>query len=320
MTFGDDWGWGASKEVSKQIFDCYADNGGNFIDTANRYSNGTAEKFVGEFIASDRDHFVLSTKYSLFDRHGDPNFSGNHLKNMVRSLEGSLKRLNVERVDMLWVHAWDAITPVEEVMRGLDDLVRSGKVHYVGMSDSPAWVVSQANMLADLRGWSRFIGLQIRYSLIDRAAERDLLPMARALDLGVTAWSVLGAGILTGKYNIDENEKGRAAAWDIGERELELASEVMKIAEETGSSSSHVALNWIRQQPGTIIPLLGATKVSQLESNLDCLKYPLNESQIQHLDEASKIDLGFPHDFLASDEIVNLVYGGTYTALDLKKE
>ena len=199
MTFGETWGWGASKKVSQQLFDTYAEAGGNFIDTANRYTDGTAEEYVGDFIAADRDHFVVATKYTLFDREGDPNFSGNHRKNMVRSLEASLRRLKTDYVDLFYVHAWDFTTPVEEVMRSLDDLVRAGKVLYVAISDTPAWIVAQANTLADLRGWSPFVGLQLRYSLIDRAAERDLLPMARALDLGVLAWSVLGAGVLTGK-------------------------------------------------------------------------------------------------------------------------
>ena len=198
MTFGEDWGWGASQEVSRQMFDAYANAGGNFIDTANRYTNGTSERFVGDFIAADREHFVVATKYTLMTRSGDPNAAGNQRKNMVQALEASLKRLRTDYVDLFWVHAWDFLTPVEEVMRGLDDLVRAGKVLYVGISDTPAWVVAQANTLADLRGWSRFVGLQLRYSLADRAAERDLLPMARALDIGVMAWSEVGAGRLTG--------------------------------------------------------------------------------------------------------------------------
>lgn len=316
MTFGEDWGWGASKEVSKQIFDVYAEAGGNFIDTANRYTNGTAEKYVGEFIASDRHHFVVATKYSLFTRHGDPNFSGNHRKNMVQALEASLKQLRTDYVDVYWVHAWDFMTPVEEVMRALDDMVRAGKVLYVGISDTPAWVVSRANMLAELRGWSPFIGLQVRYSLADRAAERDLLPMARELDLGVTAWSVLGAGILTGKYNREEAASGRAASWDIGERDLAIAEEVVRVAEEIGCTPSQVAINWVRQQPGVIIPMFGATKPRQLKDNLACLEFRLDRDQLARLSEVSAIELGFPHDFLASDEIQNLVFGGTADQID----
>ncbi len=188
MTFGEEWGWGASKEESKKIFDAYAEAGGNFIDTANRYTEGTAEKFVGEFIAADRDHFVLATKYTLFMRRDDPNFSGNHRKNMVQSLEASLKRLKTEAVDLYWVHAWDYMTPVEEVMRALDDMVRAGKILYVGISDTPAWVIAQANTLAELRGWSRFVGIQLQYSLIERNIERELLPLARETDMAVTAW------------------------------------------------------------------------------------------------------------------------------------
>jgi len=180
MTFGEEWGWGASKADSQKVFDAYAEAGGNFVDTANRYTEGTSEKFVGEFIHSDREHFVLATKYTLKMRDGDPNFSGNHRKNLVQSVNASLKRLNTDYIDLLWVHAWDFLTPVEEVMRGLDDLVRQGTVLYVGVSDTPAWIVAQANTLADLRGWTRFVGLQIQYSLVERTPERDLLPMARA--------------------------------------------------------------------------------------------------------------------------------------------
>ncbi len=318
MTFGEDWGWGASQEVSRQMFDAYANAGGNFIDTANRYTNGTSERFVGDFIAADREHFVVATKYTLMTRSGDPNAAGNQRKNMVQALEASLKRLRTDYVDLFWVHAWDFLTPVEEVMRGLDDLVRAGKVLYVGISDTPAWVVAQANTLADLRGWSRFVGLQLRYSLADRAAERDLLPMARALDIGVTAWSVLGAGILTGKYRQKEGEvaRGRAANWSISDHYHTLANEVVKVAGERGCSPSQVALSWVRQQPGAILPLLGASKLAQLEDNLACLNVTLDESQMRHLNEVSRIELGFPHDFLASDEIQQIVYGGTRPQID----
>jgi aryl-alcohol dehydrogenase-like predicted oxidoreductase len=316
MGFGTDWGWGVPQDVARRLFDLYAEAGGNFVDTANRYTGGTSERFVGEFIASDRDHFVVATKYTLFDKHGDPNFAGNHRKNMIRSLEGSLKRLNTDHVDLLYVHAWDFTTPVEEVMRGLEDLVRAGKVHYVAVSDTPAWIVAQANTLAELRGWSRFVGLQIRYSLIDRAAERDLLPMAAALGLTVTPWSILGAGVLTGKYNQDPQASGRASRWDKRERDLAIAGEVVRIANEIGCSPSQVAINWVRQQPWEIIPILGATSEAQLADNLACLARPLAEEHAQRLDELSRIELGFPHDFLASPEIRNLVLGGTDDQLD----
>lgn len=318
MTFGEDWGWGASAAVSREIFDAYADAGGNFIDTANRYTNGSSEKIVGDLVATDRGHFVLATKYSLVTRPGDPNAAGNQRKNMVQALEASLKRLKTDYLDLYWVHAWDFMTPVEEVMRGLDDLVRAGKVLYVGISDAPAWVVAQANTLADLRGWSRFVGLQLRYSLADRAAERDLLPMARALDIGVTAWSVLGAGVLTGKYRGNEGEavRGRAASWDLPDRHYDLGDEVAQVAAEIGCSPAQVAINWVRQQPGVILPLLGATKRSQIEDNLACLSHPLSEAHRHRLNEASRIELGFPHDFLASDEVQQMVYAGTRPQID----
>ncbi|MEK7785776.1 MAG: aldo/keto reductase [Chloroflexota bacterium] len=317
MTFGEEWGWGASKEESRKIFDAFAEAGGNFIDTANRYTNGTSEKYVGEFIAADRERFVLATKYSLFMRRDDPNASGNHRKNMVQALEASLKRLNTDYIDLYWVHAWDFMTPVEEVMRALDDMVRAGKILYVGVSDTPAWIVSRANTLAELRGWSRFVGLQIRYNLVDRAAERDLLPMARALDLAVTPWNVLGAGVLTGKYNQKETARGRAANWkEIPPYQLKVAETVMDVAKEIGCPPAQVALSWVRQQPGVIIPLLGAAKVTQLQENLDSLKVTLDAAQLAKLDAVSKIELGFPHDFLASDEIHDVVFGGTFALID----
>jgi aryl-alcohol dehydrogenase-like predicted oxidoreductase len=320
MTFGPEWGWGADKATSQAIFDVYANAGGNFVDTANRYTEGTAEKYVGEFVARDREHFVVATKYTLKMRQGDPNFNGNHRKNMMQSVHASLKRLNLDYIDLLWLHAWDFTTPVEEVLRGLDDLVRQGTVLYVGISDTPAWVVSQANAIADLRGWSRFVGLQIRYSLADRAAERDLLPMARALDIAVTPWSVLGAGVLTGKYNQDPKATGRVARWGAAERDLAIAAEVRAVAEELGCSASQVAIAWglAQQQPHTapIIPILGATKPHQLEDNLGALAISLSADQLARLDKVSAIDLGFPHEFLSSPGTLDIVFGGTYGQID----
>ena len=318
MTFGPEWGWGASKEESRRIFDAYVAAGGNFVDTANRYTEGTSERFVGEFVAADRERFVLATKYTLFSRRDDPSASGNSRKNMVQSLEASLKRLGTDYVDLFWVHAWDFTTPVEEVMRGLDDLVAAGKVLYVGISDTPAWVVAQANTLADLRGWSRFVGLQIRYSLVDRAAERDLLPMARSLDIAVTPWSVLGAGVLSGKYggHAKGTATGRAAQWGLSERDLGIAGAVTAVAEKIGRTPSQVAINWVRQQPGVIIPLIGAKTAAQLNDNLSCLDFALTADQMEQLSAVSKIELGFPHDFLASNEVRDLVTGGMHGKLD----
>src|SRR5580658_7574261 len=201
MTFGDDWGWGAGTEAARTIYDTFREAGGNFIDTANLYTNGTSEKLLGEFLQGHRQSVVLATKYGNAVPGSDPNAAGNHRKNMVQAVEASLKRLQTDYIDLYWVHAWDQITPVEEVMRGLDDLIRQGKVLYVGISDAPAWWIAQANTLAHLRGWSPFAGLQIEYSLIERTVERELIPMAQALGLGVTAWSPLANGLLTGKYH-----------------------------------------------------------------------------------------------------------------------
>ena len=228
--------------TSKEIFDLYANADGNFIDTANRYTEGTSEKFVGEFIKSDRDHFVLATKFTLQDRKMDPNFHGNHRKNMIRSVETSLKRMDTEYIDLLWLHAWDSMTPVDEVLRGLNDLISSGKVHYIGISDTPAWIVSQANTIAELRGWNAFVALQIEYSLLQRTPERDLLPMAKTFDLAVTPWGAIGGGALSGKYL--KNESGRIAESSArrSERANGIAAETVAVAERLGVTPSQINL------------------------------------------------------------------------------
>jgi aryl-alcohol dehydrogenase-like predicted oxidoreductase len=317
MTFGEEWGWGASKEESKKVFDAYAKDDGNFIDTANRYTEGTSEKYVGEFIAADREHFVVATKYTLFMKKDDPNYCGNHRKNLVQSLEASLKRLNTDYIDLYWLHAWDFTTPMEEVMRALDDMVRAGKILYIGISDTPAWIVSRMNTIAELRGWTQFVGLQIKYSLLERTVERALLPMARELDVAVTPWGVLDGGILTGKYNKKKDEDGRAQMYkSISNEKLAITAGVIKVAKQIGKTPSQVALNWVRQQPGVMIPIIGAKTVKQLKDNLKCLDFSLSDKQMNKLSEASKIDLGFPHEFLSSDYIRDIVYGGTYDNID----
>jgi len=310
MTFGEEWGWGASREESRRMFEAYAARGGNFLDTANRYTEGTSERLVGEFIAADRDHWVVATKYTLFDRKGDPNFSGNHRKNLMRSVKASLERLGTDWIDLLWVHMWDGTTPVGEVLRGLDDLVRAGTVHYVGISDTPAWVVAGANTMADLRGWTPFVALQLRYSLIDRTAERDLLPMARAFGLAVTPWSVLGAGVLSGKYNAGEGTGRAAARVAKVERNLAVAEVVRGVAAEVGATPAQVAIAWARQQAGTVIPLLGARNAAQLEDNLGALDVRLDAAHLAALDAASAIEPGFPHDFLGLPSTKELIFGG----------
>ena len=303
------------------MFDCFAEAGGNFIDTANLYTNGTSEKYVGDFIGADREKWVVATKYSLNMKNGEINGFGNHRKNMVQAVEASLKRLQVEYIDLLWLHAWDFTTPVEEVMRAFDDLVRAGKVFYIGISDTPAWIVSQANTIANLRGWTQFVGLQIEYSLKERTPERDLLPMAKALNIGVTAWSPLAGGLLTGKYNTSETSS-EAKRFDstqtgkITERDLKIAGEVSSIAAEIGKSASGVALNWLRQQSTAIIPIIGSRKVAQLQENLACLDFELTPEQMQRLDTVSAIELGFPHDFLKSSSVQDFAFGGGIAKID----
>ncbi|GAB1545402.1 aldo/keto reductase [Scytonema sp. NUACC21] len=332
MTFGTDFGWGADKEESRKIFDLYTERGGNFIDTSNNYTNGTSETFLGEFLESRREQFVLGTKYTGNTRQGDPNAGGNHRKNIIQSVEASLKRLKTDYIDLYWLHLWEFRTPIEEVMRGLDDLVRAGKVLYLGISDVPAWKVSQANTIAELRGWTSFIALQVQYNLVERSAERDLLPMAQEFNIGVLPWSPLAGGVLTGKYNC--NNKSGANANNgtsrevtesmrkdltktmgmLTERNVAIAEEVESIAQEIGRSPAQVALNWLLQKPGVVSPILGARRVSHLEDNLECLDFVLSPEQMEHLDNLSEIDLGFPHTFLESDLIKNIISGGAHIA------
>jgi aryl-alcohol dehydrogenase-like predicted oxidoreductase len=332
MTFGEDWGWGASEEESGTMYRLFREAGGNFIDTANLYTNGTSEEITGRLIRSERQEIVLATKYSFSTKPGDPNAGGNHRKNMMQSLHDSLRRLGTDYIDLYWVHVWDPYTPVEEMMRALDDMVRAGKVLYVGISDAPAWLVSRANTIAELRGWTEFAGIQIEYSLIQRGAERDLIPMAGHMNVGVTAWSPLGSGVLTGKYsgNISsESGSKRLDAWKdtfegfakqyLSERNLGIADEVVSVAKEIDRTPSQVALNWIRQQPGHPIPIIGATKPRHIEDNLKCLEFELSGENLKRLDDVSAIELGFPQDFMNMKEIKTMLYGGTYDLIEKQK-
>jgi len=317
MTFGDDWGWGAAKEEARKVFDAFREAGGNFVDTANVYTNGSSESFLGEFMEGCRQSLVLATKYSNAAPGTDPNAAGNHRKNMVQSVEASLKRLRTDRIDLYWVHIWDQITPVEEVMRALDDLVRAGKVLYVGISDAPGWWIAQANTLAQLRGWSPFVGLQIEYSLIERSVERELIPMAAALKLGVTAWSPLAGGVLTGKYHgHGPAEPGRMSSDMMQEfmpeqhRTERIVAALKTVADAIGRSMAQVALAWLRYRPVSVIPILGARKLAQLQDNLASFEVTLSADQLKTLDEASRIDLGFPYDMYGKDLVRGLAYGG----------
>ena len=284
MTFGEAWGWGASKDECRRIFDTFVAAGGNFVDTACNYTDGQSEEIVGELVASDRDHFVVATKYTLNTRREDPNAGGNHRKNLVRTLEASLQRLHTDYVDLLWLHMWDGMTPVEEVVRALDDLVSTGKVLYVGISDTPAWVVSRAVTLAEQRGWAPFVAVQGPYSLLDRDVERELLPMARSLGMTFTSWGMLEGGGLTGKY-LDENAEPRR--YDgVGPRANGLAREVVAVAEEIGATPAQVAIAWVRAQPWHTVPIVGARSEAQLRENLGALEVELAH---EHLDRLSAV-------------------------------
>jgi aryl-alcohol dehydrogenase-like predicted oxidoreductase len=317
MTFGDDWGWGSAKDEAQKVYNTFRESGGNFIDTANVYTNGTSESFLGEFMKGHRASMVLATKYTNAAPGTDPNAGGNHRKNMLQAVEASLKRLETDYIDLYWVHIWDQITPVEEVVRGLDDLVRQGKVLYVGISDAPAWWIAQANTLASLRGWSPFVGLQIEYSLVERTVERELIPMAKALSLGVTAWSPLAGGVLTGKYHGGGSaETGRLSSdmmkqfMPDEQRTARIIKAVKTVADQTGRSMAQVALAWLRSRPLPVIPIVGARKLSQLQDNLASIDLSLSTEQLKMLDEASRIELGFPHEFYAKEMVLSLIYGG----------
>ena len=321
MTFGTESPIGADYDTSKKVFDVFANAGGNFVDTANAYTFGTSEKWTGEFIHSDRDHFVLATKYSLSDRKGDVNFFGNHRKNMLRSVEGSLKRLNTDYIDLFWLHFWDFTTPVDEVMRAFDDLVTSGKVNYIGISDTPAWIVSRAQMMAELRGWHRFSGLQIEYSLIARDAERDLLPMAKELELAVTPWGSIGGGALTGKYIKDKNAQGRVPenSKRRDERAQRITKVLLEVVDEIGRTPAQIAVNWTRQRSQTVIPIIGSRKPEQLKDTLGCIDFEIPEDAINRLNEVSKIELGFPHDFLNPQTMQMLLGDNEKQILNLRR-
>ena len=313
MGFGTEAGWGADKATSFAIMDAFANAGGNFIDTANIYKLGTSEKIIGEYIAHhDRDYFVVATKYTLKDNITNPNASGNNRKNMMRSVEESLKRLKTDFIDVLYLHIWDDITPIDEVLRGLDDLIKQGKVNYAAISDTPAWVVAKGNTLAELMAWSQFIALQVEYSLLARTPERELIPMAKHFGMTVTPWAPLGGGALTGKYLRGENGRVKPESNRRNERSTRITQAVMAIADELGVSPGNVALKWTMQQGFSSIPVVGATKVDQLIDNMKTIDVCLTSEHISKLDEVSKIELGFPGDFFREEAVRTNTFGGFY--------
>ncbi|WP_428328719.1 aldo/keto reductase [Mucilaginibacter sp.] len=317
MGFGTEAGWGADKDTSFAIMDTYANAGGNFLDTANVYKLGTSEKIIGEYVANhDRDYFVLATKYSLKDNVTNPNASGNNRKNMMRSVEESLKRLKTDFIDLLYLHIWDNITPIDEVMRAMDDLIKQGKVNYAAISDTPAWVVAKGNTMAELMGWSQFVALQVEYSLLARTPERELIPMAKHFGLTVTPWAPLAGGALTGKYLRGEQGRIKPESNRLSDHSAGITKVVVRIAEELGVSASHVALKWTMQQGFSSIPIVGATKVAQLEDNLKTVDVELSAEHIKQLNEASAITLGFPGDFFNEEAVKTNTFGGFYDKVE----
>ncbi|MFM5906942.1 MAG: aldo/keto reductase [Novosphingobium sp.] len=309
MTFRAD-GWGSTDAEAAQMIDTYCDRGGNFIDTANFYGGmGGSEELLGALVKDRRERLVLSTKYSLTTRPGDPNNSGNHRKSMVRGVEDSLRRMQTDYIDLLYLHMWDYRTPVDEILRAFDDLVRSGKVLYIGLSDTPAWQASRMQAIAELRGWTQFCALQISYSLIERTVERELIPMAREMGLGVCPWSPLGGGVLTGKYSKADLDQGggtgsrkgiNVLTGRLNEGSLAIAEVVSAVAAETGRSAAQVALAWTLANPAVTSPVLGARTPAQLEDNLGALDLVLDAGQLDRLDQVSRVPPGFPHEMLAA--------------------
>jgi aryl-alcohol dehydrogenase-like predicted oxidoreductase len=302
--------WGSSDEEAKQMVDMYIDRGGNFIDTADFYGqHGGSEVLLGELVKGRRDRLVISTKYSLTTEPGNPNASGNHRKNMVRSVEDSLKRMGTDYIDLLYLHMWDFRTPVDEVLRSFDDLVRAGKVLYIGLSDTPAWQASRMQAIAELRGWTQFCALQICYSLVERTVEREMIPMAKEMGFGVSPWAPLGQGVLTGKYSRDDLVPGdmsdissrkaiNAVTGKLTARNLDIADVVVAIAREIGCTPAQLAVAWTLANPAVCSPVVGVRTPAQLEDNLGALAVDISDNQLARLDEVSAVPPVFPMDVL----------------------
>jgi aryl-alcohol dehydrogenase-like predicted oxidoreductase len=316
MTFGEDLGWGSSVEDSRRIMDWYFDRGGNFLDTANAYTHGHSEAIIGDHVGRDRarrDRLVIATKFFGNLYTGDPNGGGTSRKTIAASCEQSLRRLQTDYIDLYWMHCWDTYTPIEETMRALDDLVAAGKVRYVGFSDTPAWKVAQAQVTAAFRGWSPLVALQIEYSLLERTVEGELIPMALELGLGVTPWSPLKSGVLSGKYtreNAAEAKPGRGA-WvtgAFGERAFDVIDVLLDVAGRNGTTPARVALAWVQARPGVASTIIGARTLGQLEDNVAALELTLAPEDVAALDEVSKPTLNFPAGFIAAAGA--FAYGG----------
>ncbi|WP_404476561.1 aldo/keto reductase [Novosphingobium sp. BL-52-GroH] len=316
MTFGEEWG--AQEDESRRIFDAYVDRGGNFVDTAGYYADGRSEELTGKFAQAKREQLVLATKYSLTRKAGDPNGGGNSRRTMMQTVETSLKRLRTDRIDLFFLHVWADTTPADEILRAFDDLVRQGKVLYLGISDTPAWQIARLQTMAELRGWTQFAALQVEYNLIERTAERDLIPAAQALGIGVLPWSPLASGRLSGKYasGADQHEPGGrgpllAASGSVNARTTAIADEVKAVADEIGATSAQVAIAWTLEHSAVVSPLIGARTMRQFDDNLGALGISLEPAHITRLEAASQVEKGFPHDFLATPFIRHALAGGT---------
>ena len=325
MTFGEESGFGAGEAECRRMFDAYVAAGGNFVDTANIYTGGTSERMLARLIAGDRARLVVASKFSMSTQPGDPNAGGNSRKNLHQALDATLRRLGTDYLDLYWVHAWDGMTPLDELLRALDDAVRAGKILYTGFSNVPAWVVARAQTLAELQGWTRFVALQLHYSLVERGVERELLPCAAALGLAVTAWSPLGGGVLTGKYAADPQARaaqpGRltTTAWGrtlLSDRNLGIAGAVREVAASAGRSSAQVALRWLLQRPGGgALPIIGARSLVQLEDLLGATSFELDAAALASLDAASAIELGYPKALLDGPAGRRMVHGEQHDTL-----
>lgn len=322
MTFGVGAGaWGSTDEEAAAIVDAYVDRGGNFIDTANFYGQmGGSEALLGRLLADRRERLVISTKYSLTTRPGDPNASGNGRRNMVRAVEDSLRRLKTDWIDLFYLHMWDFRTPVDEILRAFDDLVRSGKVVYIGLSDTPAWQASRMQAIAELRGWSQFCALQVQYNLTERTVEREMIPMAREMGMGVCPWSPLGGGVLTGKYSrkdlaasgdagLGSRKDINAATGRLSESNLAIADVVAEVAGEIGCTPAQVALAWLLLNPDVDSPVLGVRTPAQLEDNLGALQVDLSVDQLARIDAVSAVPKVFPMDVLTGPA-EGMMFGG----------
>jgi len=302
MTFGEDLGWGSSVEESQRIIDRFVELGGNFIDTANFYTKSHSEKIIGDHIgrhSARRDRLVIATKFSGNLYLGDPNGGGSGRKSIIAACENSLRRLQTDYIDLYWLHNWDVHTPIEETMAALEDLVRAGKVRYLGVSDTPAWKVVEANVTARFRGWSAFIGLQIEYSLLERTVEQELVPMALEFGLGITPWSPLKSGVLSGKYTRQnagkiKSDRGFIADTHLTEKTYAIVDELDSIAKTHESTVARVALAWVQAQPGVTSTIIGARRLAQLEDNLKALDVNLSAEELGGLDALTKPTFGFP--------------------------